>query len=127
MTTVAPDRPSWFFLVAIAAASCGTEPRIAAENPHLGDGETAARSLVAGTALFVVGNTALGAADSAVRTRLAALGLTVQVKSASASTPADAAGKALIVISSTVSSSPFGVTSHPPLRARSPSEPPPRR
>ena len=60
--------------------------------------------LTSTSALFVVGKTPLGAADEAVRKRIAAVGLTPTVKLASAATSADATGKALVVVSSTVTS-----------------------
>ncbi|MDQ3001517.1 MAG: zinc-dependent metalloprotease [Fibrobacterota bacterium] len=53
-------------------------------------------------ALLVVGNTTLGAGDNAVYSRLQALGYVVTVKSGSASVAADATGKKVIVISSTI-------------------------
>jgi hypothetical protein len=56
-------------------------------------------------ALMVVGNTTLGAGDAAIQTRLQNLGYTVTAKSGPASAAADATGKALVVISSTVTSS----------------------
>lgn len=59
-------------------------------------------------ALFVVGNTTLGTGDAAVRTRLQALGYTTAVKGASAATTADANGKAVVVVSSTVTASAVG-------------------
>ncbi|MDB5105386.1 MAG: peptidyl-Asp metalloendopeptidase [Fibrobacteres bacterium] len=55
-------------------------------------------------ALLVVGNTVLNAGDQAVQNRLQALGFTVTVKSGLASTAADATGKNLVVVSSTVTS-----------------------
>jgi hypothetical protein len=65
-------------------------------------------ALTVGTALFVVGNTALSAADSAVQQRLTALGFSVTVRQDAASTSADATGKQLVVISSTVGSAAVG-------------------
>jgi murein DD-endopeptidase MepM/ murein hydrolase activator NlpD len=61
-----------------------------------------------GTVLFVAGSTSLNAADTALRNRLQSLGLTVTVKSASSAVTADATGKALVVVSSTVSPSSVG-------------------
>jgi hypothetical protein len=58
---------------------------------------------LSGSVLFVTGSTSLNAADTAVRNRLSGLGFSVQVKSASSTTSGDAAGKALVVVSSTVS------------------------
>jgi fibronectin type 3 domain-containing protein len=55
-------------------------------------------------ALFVVGSTTLGAGDAAIQTRLVNLGFTVTVKQDSASVTGDATGKAVVVISSTVTS-----------------------
>lgn len=62
-------------------------------------------SLVSPQALLVVGNATLVAGDVAISNRLKALGFTVVVKAASASVTGDATGKALVFISSTVSSS----------------------
>lgn len=59
-------------------------------------------------ALFVTGSTTLSSSDNAVKTRLEALGFTVTVKDASAATSADANGKAVVVISSTVSPTNLG-------------------
>jgi hypothetical protein len=53
-------------------------------------------------ALFVVGNLTLGTGDAAVNSRLQSLGYGVTLRLASASTSADANGKAIVVISSTV-------------------------
>lgn len=55
-------------------------------------------------ALFVTGSTLLNAGDAVVKKRLEILGYPVTVKAASAAVSADANGKALVVISSTVSS-----------------------
>lgn len=62
-------------------------------------------ALLSGTALFVASNTTLSSADNQLRNRLETLGLQVTVKSASAATSADANGKVLVVISSTVTPS----------------------
>jgi uncharacterized repeat protein (TIGR01451 family) len=59
-------------------------------------------------ALFVVGSTTLSNSDSFVKTRLEALNYIVTVKSDSGATTADANGKALVVISSTVTPSSVG-------------------
>ncbi len=56
-------------------------------------------------ALFVVGNVTLSASDNAIKTRLENLGYGLTIKSASASMTADAAGKALVLISASVSPS----------------------
>ncbi|MGC4091477.1 MAG: M23 family metallopeptidase [Polyangiaceae bacterium] len=58
---------------------------------------------LSGTVLFVAGSTSLNSADTALRNRLQLLGFSVTVKSASSAVTADATGKALVVISSTVS------------------------
>jgi glucose/arabinose dehydrogenase len=55
-------------------------------------------------ALLVANSTTLGAGDAAVRARLQATGHTVVVRTATAATTADAAGKALVLVSSTVAS-----------------------
>jgi subtilisin-like proprotein convertase family protein len=70
------------------------------------------------TALFVVANTTLVAGDAAVSNRLATLGYTVTTKAAPSSTIADANGKTLIVVSSTITSGDVGAkftTSNVPL------------
>ena len=54
--------------------------------------------------LLVAGSTTLTAADAAVRDRLLAGGHSVVVRSATGATTADAAGKALVLVSSTVTS-----------------------
>lgn len=53
-------------------------------------------------ALLVVGNTTLGSGDAAIQTKLRNQGYAVVVKGDSASATSDATGKALVVISSTV-------------------------
>jgi hypothetical protein len=84
-------------------ASCGTE---APDGGGSVDEQGAqAEALTAGSAvLFVVGNTSLSAGDAAIQTRLQGLGATVTLRSATAATSADAQGKALIVISESVTS-----------------------
>jgi subtilisin family serine protease len=59
-------------------------------------------------ALLVVGNPTLSSADSVVKSRLESLGYTVSVVGDLASSSADAAGKELVVISSTVGSTNVG-------------------
>ena len=59
-------------------------------------------------ALFVTGSTTLSSSDSAVKTHLEALGFAVTVKDATAVSSADANGKAVVVISSTVSPTNLG-------------------
>lgn len=77
-----------------------------------GGGEEEAISEVsealAGTALFVAPTTSLSAADTLLRNRLQTLGLNVVVKAASATVAADANGKILVVISSTVAPADVG-------------------
>jgi len=63
---------------------------------------------VKSAALFVVGSTTLTASDAAVKARLEALNNIVTVKDAASATTADANGKALVVISSTVSPASVG-------------------
>ena len=54
--------------------------------------------------LLVASSTTLGAGDAAVRNRLQASGHTVVVRTGTGATTADAAGKALVLVSSTVTS-----------------------
>jgi hypothetical protein len=56
------------------------------------------------SALLVVGNVTLGTGDAALNNRLKAMGFTVTIKDGTSSATSDATGKALIVISSTVTS-----------------------
>jgi hypothetical protein len=58
--------------------------------------------------LLVTASTTLNASDTAVRNRLQTLGFTVQVKAAPSTVTADANGKALVVVSSTVTSGDVG-------------------
>jgi hypothetical protein len=55
-----------------------------------------------GSALLVVGNTTLSAVDTAIKTRLQNLGLTVVVKSDTTSVSTDATGKKVVIISDSV-------------------------
>lgn len=59
-------------------------------------------SALTGSALFVAPTTRLSAADTVLKNRLKQLGLTVVVKADETTSSADAVGKALVVISSTV-------------------------
>lgn len=59
-------------------------------------------------ALLVIGHSSIGTADARVRDRVAELGIPVVVKTASATTAADANGKSVVLISSTVSPSNVG-------------------
>ncbi len=66
-------------------------------------------SKLSASALFVVGSTALTASDAAVRDRLqATLGFNVTVKAATDTSSADANGKDLVVVSSTVTAADVG-------------------
>ena len=58
--------------------------------------------------LFVTGSTTLNTSDTAVKARLEALGHTVVVKDGASAVTADATGKALVVISSTVAPTSVG-------------------
>lgn len=60
--------------------------------------------------LMIINGTTPAGGDAAVKARLEALGHTVTVKSAKADSVADATGKALVLISSTVTSSDVGAT-----------------
>jgi uncharacterized repeat protein (TIGR01451 family) len=59
-------------------------------------------------ALFVTGSTTLNSSDSALKARLEALNYVVTVKDGSSAATADATGKAVVVISSTVSPNSVG-------------------
>ncbi|GIV32716.1 MAG: hypothetical protein KatS3mg031_0251 [Chitinophagales bacterium] len=61
-----------------------------------------------GQVLFVVGNTNLNSGDQAIYNRLSNAGYNVTIKSDIASSPADASGKNLVIISSTVLSGNMG-------------------
>ena len=100
MKTLAFARYSVFSVIVLIMAACA---------PLSGDedgAELATSAIVApGTqALFVVGNTTLSAPDTALRNRLQSLGYTVVAVQAAASRAADATGKALVVISESVTS-----------------------
>nr|MCU0345739.1 HYR domain-containing protein [Saprospiraceae bacterium] len=58
--------------------------------------------------LFVVGNTWLNSGDNWAKNRMETLGLNVTVKTATSATAADANGRGLVVISSTVNSTDIG-------------------
>ncbi|HKS37832.1 MAG TPA: Ig-like domain-containing protein, partial [Verrucomicrobiae bacterium] len=60
---------------------------------------------VLSNALFVVNSTTLTTAETAIKNRLEALGYVVTIKTASGAVTADAYGKTVVVISSTVTSS----------------------
>ena len=63
---------------------------------------------VSSPALFVTASTTLNSSDAAIKARLEALGYVVTVKAGSAATTADATGKAVVVISSTVTPTSVG-------------------
>jgi len=63
---------------------------------------------VSSPVLFVAGSMTLNSSDAAVKTRLEALNSTVTVKDAASATTADANGKAVVVISSTVNPTTLG-------------------
>lgn len=63
---------------------------------------------VSSPALLVAGSTTLNSSDAAIKARLEALNYVVTVKAASSSTTADATGKAVVVISSTVTPTSVG-------------------
>jgi hypothetical protein len=79
------------------------------DGPISGDESVAqTEQALTGAVLYVAGSTTLNASDTALRNRLQTLGLSVTVKAASSTTSADATGKALVVISSTVTSGDVG-------------------
>ncbi len=61
------------------------------------------------TVLFVVGNTALNASDASVQAHLQKLGYKILLKSAAQSVTADATGKTLVMISSSVNPTDVGI------------------
>jgi hypothetical protein len=99
--TVAVKWATWAGVMAsLMMIGCGERP----SEPE----ETVQGAVTTGAALMVVGSTTLSAADQAVQRRLVALGLTVSVVKDSAATTAQATGKKLVVISSTVASGAVG-------------------
>jgi hypothetical protein len=89
--------------VAGSLVGCGQAPS-PSDQPDEPLGQSQA-ALLAGTALFVANGTTLSDADNRLRNRLEILGLQVAVKAATSATSADANGKVLVVISSTVAPS----------------------
>jgi hypothetical protein len=85
----------------LALSACGDMPPDASDE-LVGE---ASQALLSGSVLFVANSTTLTAADSAIKSRLQNRGFTVTVKSASSATSSDANGRALVVISSTVTAS----------------------
>ena len=63
---------------------------------------------VSSPALLVAGSTTLNSSDAAIKARLEALNFVVTVKAASSAVTADATGKAVVVISSTVTPTAVG-------------------
>lgn len=94
---------AWSLLVAAGLGACGSLDERSGEE-SLGE----VTQNLSGTVLFVTASTTLNAADTAVRNRLQTLGFTVQVKAAPSTVTADATGKALVVVSSTVTSGDVG-------------------
>ncbi len=94
---------AWLLLTAAGLSACGS-PDGQSESESLGE----VTQNLSGTVLFVTASTTLNASDTAVRNRLQTLGFTVQVKAAPSSVTADATGKALVVVSSTVTSGDVG-------------------
>jgi hypothetical protein len=92
-------------LTVVIAAACGSHSRDESQGETI---HSVSSALTSQTALFVVGNTTLGAGDAAVQARLVALGFTVTVVKDSTAQTSDATGKQLVVISSTVTSANVG-------------------
>jgi hypothetical protein len=78
------------------------------DNTRVGSASFSNVQLISPPVLLVVGNTTLNSGDAAAKKRLEALGYAVTVKLAASSTSADANGKDLVVISSTVTSTDVG-------------------
>jgi uncharacterized repeat protein (TIGR01451 family) len=92
---------------AVGIGSYTLSARATDNNGGVGSSATAVVS-VKTPVLFVTGSTSLNTSDTAVKTRLEALFSTVTVKDADSSTTADANGKSLVVISSTVTPTALG-------------------
>ena len=91
-------------VAALAAGGCGG----AAGSPEESALGQQSEAVAPGSVLLVVGNATLNTGDNAVLQRLQAMGFTVTVKSAAASATADATGRQLVVVSSTVTSGDVG-------------------
>jgi len=87
-------------LVALSACAGGD----AAPDPAL----TAESDALTGSALLVVGSATLGAPDTALKSRMEGLGLTVVVKDAAASSAADAAGSSVVVVAGSTNAADVG-------------------
>src|SRR5258705_9585578 len=90
--------------VALGAMACGPADQAEGDLAPVDTALPVAASALTGSALFVVGNTALGAADTALRNRLGTLGLTVVVKSAVNATTADATGASIVLVAGSANS-----------------------
>jgi Cys-rich repeat protein len=101
-----PHARSLSLVFAVALFGCSGAPDI--RGGAADDTDFAGADLTAGTAALLVVGGSGNAADAVVRTHLEALGLTVTLKSDSAVATADATGKRIVVISSTVNSSTIG-------------------
>jgi uncharacterized repeat protein (TIGR01451 family) len=80
----------------------------ATDNNGTSTGSSSASIIVKSPVLLVAGSTTLNTSDAAVKTRLEALNHIVTVKDAASVTATDANGKALVVISSTVTPATLG-------------------
>jgi uncharacterized repeat protein (TIGR01451 family) len=81
---------------------------VATDNQGAPTNSTSVPIKVMAPALLVAGSTTLNSSDSAVKARLEALNYAVTVKDAASATTADATGKALVLISSTVTPATVG-------------------
>jgi len=92
--------PRWrtFFVLLVLVDACGGR---SSDDPAVEHHQAA---LAVGGVLLVVGNASLSPADDAIKARLEELGFTVSIKEDTAATTADATGKTLVYISSTVNS-----------------------
>ena len=105
------DRGSGVYTATVRGSSVGTETfTLQSGGVALGDRPRVAYVTPAGArqALFVVGNLTLNAGDAAIAARLDQLGFDVQLETAPSVTPADAAGKHLVVVSSTITAANLG-------------------
>jgi hypothetical protein len=80
----------------------------ATDNDGAKTGASGPQVTVSAPVLLVTGSTTLNPSDSAIKTRLENLGYTVTVKDGASSATADATGKAVVVISSTVTPASVG-------------------
>lgn len=104
------DRGGGVYTATVRSSAVGTETyTVQAGGTTLGDRARASYEAPrVRQALFVTGSLTLGPGDSAIAALLDQLGFDVVLRTAPATTPADAAGKQLVVVSSTITSGDLG-------------------